>query len=570
MQTRLPYSSITLLLFSVLLFHCANPVTPEGGAKDISPPEVSGCEPPNYSTNFSSPDIHITFNEFVSLKASGSDVFISPPLTEKPDYKLRGKTVVVDFTDTLASNTTYIINFGKSITDITEGNVLANFLYVFSTGDYIDSLTISGKVITAFDNKPAKLVFAGLYRDTHDTIPFDSLPYLRPPLYLTQTDEQGMFTFQNLRTGKYKLIILDDKSGDFIYNMPAEKIAFADSLITPWSAPLEIPDSIRPDSTVAEDQPRHPQLLLKLFEEVDSTQEVTKSELLSNNLFRIIYKYPPVAPEIFPLNIDTSFGWCMEEFSRRKDTILLFTMVELPDTLILEIRDEQTVLDTVTISPTRIHDEKRSRKKGEKEKPETLPCTWKPSGIFNYLKNPMSGSLPYPVSEYDFSGIRLITGRDTIIPSVEFMDPLMRMFRVTSSWKEATMYRLLIPDSSFISYNGLANDTTLHAFQTVTLKDLGSLVINITITERPGNYIIQLMTDKEKVVEEAYTGESGPIKFAFIAPATYTIKAILDSNGNHRWDTGDYLNKSQPETVFFFPKAIEIRGNWDVEEEWKL
>jgi len=573
------------------MFRCANPVTPVGGAKDISPPEVVACDPKNNSIHFSSPDIQITFNEFISLKSSSTEIIISPPLEEKPVFKLKGKAIIIDFSDTLTANTTYIINFGKSITDITEGNVMNNFRYVFSTGDYIDSLTISGQVINAIDNEPVPEVYAELYLNTIDTIPFDSLPYLVPPLYITQTDKQGMFSLQNLRNGAYKLIVLDDQSGDFIYNMPTEKIAFSDSLITPWYDPVTIndsatPDSLMqdrktpdsaaldsatPDSLIVNNNPAHAHLLLKMFEEVDSTQEVIKSELLRNDLFRVIYKYPPHSPEIIALNIDTTLAWCMEEYSLNKDTILLFTTVVVPDTLILEIRDGQIILDTVTIEPTRMPEEKRTKKKEEeKEKPEQIIFTWEPRGAFNYFKIPLTCQLSYPVSECDLSGFQLISGGDTVTPSVEFTDPLLRQFKVTSTWKEGTSYKLLIPDSTFISYNGLSNDTTIHTFQTVVLRDLGSLAINIDISERPGNYIIQLLAEKGKVVEEKYLSESGQIKFAFIVPAKYTIKAIHDSNQNRRWDTGDYMNKIQPETVFFFPKIVEIRGNWDVEEEWNL
>ncbi|MBE0647349.1 MAG: Ig-like domain-containing protein [Bacteroidales bacterium] len=575
LQTRYLSVSLFLLLISVLMFQCANPVTPEGGAKDMSPPEVVECDPPNYSIHFSSPDIHITFNEFVSLKSTSTEIFTSPPLAKKPDYKLRGKTMIVDFKNTLDSNTTYIITFGKSISDITEGNVLNDFQYVFSTGDYIDSLSLAGQVIDAFDNTPVSEVYAELYINNNDTIPFDSLPYLVPPFYITQSNEQGMFTFHNLRDGEYKLFILADQSGEFIYNMPAEKIAFCDSLITPWFIPATVPDSTVKDSIAIESEiaaiaPDHALIKLKLFEEVDSTQEILKSELLMNDLFRVVYKYPPLSPSIIPLNLDSVQQWCMEEFSFRKDTVLLFPTIDLPDTLILEIRDGESVLDTAIISPTQLAEEKRSKKKDEKEKPERLRITWTPKGTFNYLKSPLQGQLTFPVSEYDLSGILLIHDGDTVVPVIEFTDLLFRKFTVTSTWKETTSYKLFIPDSVFISYNELTNDTTIHTFRTITLRELGSLAINIDMSAKPGNYIIQLLAEKGKVVEEKYLSESGQVKFAFIAPATYTIKAILDSNQNKRWDTGDYLNKIQPETVLLFPKNLEIRGNWDVEEEWKF
>lgn len=552
------------------MFRCANPVTPQGGAKDITAPQVVTCIPPNYSTHFLSPDIRITFNEFIALKSPGTGIFISPPLDKKPDFKLRGKTVIVDFNQALDSNTTFIINFGESISDITEGNLLLDYQYVFSTGDYIDSLSLAGKVLNAFDNQPISEAFAELYLDNNDTIPFDSLPYLIPPLYITQTDKHGMFTFSNLHPGEYKLIVLEDKSGDFIYNMPAERIAFADSLIFPWFVPEFLPDSTGQDSINPPLSPVRTELLLKMFEEPDSTQQVVKSELVMNDLFRIIYKFPTHSPAITPLNIDTTYSWCMEEFSPGKDTLLLFPTIEIPDTLILEVRDGEMVPDTVRIAPTHMAEAKHPKKTEEEEKPERLLVNWNSRGTFNYFKSPLIGLVSLPLSEYDLSGIQLISNGDTMVPTVEFTDPLVRYFKVSSSWKEGTSYKLVIPDSAFLSYNGLYNEMTVYTFKSAVLREMGSLLLNINTSEKPGNYIIQLLTDKGNVVEEKYLTESGQVKFAFIVPATYTVKVILDSNKNKRWDTGDYLKKIQPETVFFFPKPLDIRGNWDVEEEWKL
>ncbi|TSA23899.1 MAG: hypothetical protein D4R67_12645 [Bacteroidetes bacterium] len=562
---------VFLLLFLCLLvlhFQCANPVTPEGGAKDIKPPEVIGAEPPNYSTQFVSPSIRIYFNEFISLKSTGNEIFVSPPLAKKPDYKLRGKSVLINLKDSLTPNTTYNINFGRAISPITEGNILTDFNYVFSTGTFIDSLMISGSVINAFDDEPVPDVYAELYTNSVDAIPFDSLPYLVPPLYLARTDKQGRFSFHNLRNESYKLIVLDDQSGDMIYNMPAEKIAFADSLVKPWLDPGVRPDSTGSDTVPVSDSIAHKMLILRLFEEVDSSQEVARSELLKNGLIRIIYKFPPRHPRITPLNIDTTVAWCTEEYSTNRDTVLLFTQVDLPDTLILQIHDSPEILDTVTIFPTRLPPPKRG--KNEAEKPEQLSVTWDSRGNFNHLKSKLTCTFSYPVTKFDFRGILLISGGDTLIPKVSFADTLMRKIVVEATWKEATSYRLLIPDSAFITSNGLSHDTIRHTFQTVNTRDLGSLFINLNIADQPGSYIVQLLTEKGKVVEEQMISESGTVKFPFIAPAKYRIKAILDSNLNKRWDTGYYLLKKQPELVFFFPKTIEIRGNWDVEEEWNL
>ena len=570
LRKRFIHIILLLSLSSFFLFRCANPVSPTGGPKDVDPPKVVECIPVNFSTQFAEKEIRITFDEFVSLKASGSEIFISPPLSESADYRLRGKSLVIKLDDTLSPNTTYIITFGTSITDITEGNPVADLKYVFSTGTYIDSLTIGGQVINAFDNQPLPDVYALLYTDCNDTIPFDSLPYKGKPLYIAKTNDQGLFTLSNLRYDAYKLFILDDKSGDFQYNMPAERIAFADSLIYPWYRPTLVVDSLATDSLPPQDTIQYSSIELSLFEEVDSTQRLEEADLVKNNEFMIVFSFPPQKPQIIPLNIDSTQVWWMEEYSLRKDTVILWTTSEIPDTLVLKVSDNGTVLDTAIISPTTIV-AKKKKKKEEEEKPEFLTLSWTPKGgTINHFKNAITGLFSYPVTEYDFSAIRLFTESDTVVPTIEFTDSLKRKFRVDYAWKEATSYRIFIPDSSFISFNGLSHDTLIYSFQTANSRDLGSLMLNIDISANPGDYIIQLQNENGETLEEKFLNESGQVTFAFIKPQKYMLKAILDSNKNRRWDTGDYIRSVQPEKVFLFPKIIEVRGNWDVEEDWSI
>ena len=177
--------SLFLLIF---LSRCANPVTPEGGPKDVKPPKVLEADPPENSIHFHKKEIHITFNKYVQLKDHSNQVNIAPPTLRHTDIRLRGKSIVIKLNDSLKSNTTYSINFGDAISDITENNILHNFIYSFSTGSYIDSLSLSGKVINAFNLVPQKDVIAELYINENDTLPLDSLPYHVKPYYLAKTN----------------------------------------------------------------------------------------------------------------------------------------------------------------------------------------------------------------------------------------------------------------------------------------------------------------------------------------------------------------------------------------------
>ena len=167
------------LLFTALslFFGCANMKSPGGGPKDIYPPIVEESDPPNYSTYFNSKKITLTFDEFVTVSDVVKEVFISPPLQSSPEIKTKGKSVIISFDEILLDSTTYSIFFGKAIKDLTEGNPLENYNYVFSTGAKIDSLSIVGEVMDAFELKPREDVLVMLYEDDNDTIPFDSLLY---------------------------------------------------------------------------------------------------------------------------------------------------------------------------------------------------------------------------------------------------------------------------------------------------------------------------------------------------------------------------------------------------------
>ncbi len=212
--------SISLLVLSLclLLLSCANPVAPEGGPKDTKPPKVLKSDPPDFSANFKDNSIKIDFDEFIALKNQAAEVNVSPPLKTLPDLKLRGKSLIVKIDDTLAANTTYSIDFGKSISDITENNILTGFSYTFSTGPYIDSLSLRGNVMNAFDLTTPKDVFALLYIDRCDTIPMDSLPMKVKPYYVTKINEKGEFQFHNLRSSPMKLTALADLNGNLIFD----------------------------------------------------------------------------------------------------------------------------------------------------------------------------------------------------------------------------------------------------------------------------------------------------------------------------------------------------------------
>ncbi|MEI7499322.1 MAG: Ig-like domain-containing protein [Bacteroidota bacterium] len=596
MQRKTNLFFFFIIATALFLFRCANPVSPDGGPKDLKPPSVIACDPPNFAVNFMGNSFRIDFDEFINLKNPSTEVFISPPLKTPLEPRLRGKSLMMKFEDSLVKNITYSITFGNAITDFTENNILKGFNYVFATGAFVDTLSLQGNIINAFDHKPQKDVFVELYINNNDTLPFDSLPLHVPPYYLTKTDDKGNFIFNNLQDKQFKLVALSDQNGDLIFNQANEKIAFYDSLVKPFyilrktadtsrkdsalitpaknvKSKVENPDVLRKaDSTRKADSIKQYRLLypsypLFLFEETDSIQRLVRSTSQNEGMALFTFRFPANNIRFVPLNFDSVAPWYVEEYSRRRDSVSLWITRPKTDSLILKVLAGNKVLDTVMLDITKKDIQKKSEKK-EKTNQLALTSSIKGSGL-NQFKNDFVLTFSCPLIRWDFTRVSLIENKDTIYPKIEFFDSLKRKIVVHHKWLEEKGYKIIIPDSVFYGINNISHDSILMDFRTRAERDFGNFILSMNIDKRPGQYIIQLIDEKESTIyEEHIVTQSGKIHFNFMPPGKYRIKAIFDRNKNMRWDTGNYKKNLQPEEVLYFSKIIEIRSNWDVEETW--
>lgn len=569
-------------LFSLLLLcRCANPVTPEGGPKDVTPPKATDCDPPALTTHFHKKDIRITFNKYIQLKDQHNQINIAPPLLPHTDIRLHGKSIFIKLADTLKSNTTYSINFGEAILDLTENNVLHDFTYTFSTGSYIDSLSLSGRILNAFDQVPQKDVIAMLYINENDTLPLDSLPFHVKPYYMAKTNENGDFIFRNLRDVPFLLFALKDMNGDYIFNLPNEKIAFCDSLVKGIYVKPPSPETLKKDSAAKRDTLLHkkdtsvikkqttPGYTLNLFEESDSIQKILKADMINEDQVGIYYRFPTIKPEFIPMNIPDIPGWMIPEFNVTRDSVFLWLKNTGKDSLYLRLVDKGKTLDTARINLLKKSLKKKKTDKGTASLVKLKLSTNMPDGRLNQFKRDPVIIFSYPLSGQNLIRILLVDGKDTINPKLAFTDSVKRKLRVSYKWKEDRPYRLIIPDSVFRSINGHLNDSLVVSFRTHSLRDFGSIQMTISI-KYPSDYLIQLLDEKENVLERKIISASGKVKFDYLSPGKYKIKAILDRNRNGRWDTGKFSKKIQPEKVQYFQKIIEVRANWDIDESWEL
>jgi hypothetical protein len=601
-MTKVSFASLRILLplmFLVLAIRCANPVMPSGGIKDTDPPEVVISLPPNKSVLFNGRTLVLTFNEFVKLEKAQQQILISPPPQTNPEFRLRGKSLIIRFEEDLLPQTTYSVFFGDAIVDLTESNPLKGYNFVFSTGDILDSMSFKGNAFNAFDLKPAENVFAMLYLLSQaDTIPPDSLPYVKKPYYVTRTDKNGNFRFNNLKNEQFKIFALSDMNSNFIYDMAGELIAFSDSLIMPEFTPEPVIDSLlvtdslefsdeEIDTELAASQKTADSLLqlqtdslsfvhalrLAMFQEVDSTQKLLRAEIVKAGLLRFAFRQPAYDVLIKPLDSLPDSLNIMPLFNNNGDTLLWYFRAGIADSIHLTVTKDTLIRDTLHLSlnPRQAAQARRLSRRDTAER-EFLAWTANIPNRKLEIEQTLQLNFGYPVVELRLpDSVMMVVNSDTlnIAPSFARMDSLGLKYQLEYTFEPDMQYNLTVPDSVFYGLNGLTNDTMRLSFKVPPPEDYGNLFLEIS---NPGQkqFIIQLLGTKEVVLREFYLSESSTLNIRNLIPGKYLLKAIDDRNQNRRWDTGNYLKGIQPEAVYYFSKELDIRANWDFEESWKL
>ena len=357
-----------VLLMMLGLYRCANVLAPTGGPKDVTPPKVVKSIPANHSSGFRGNKFSITFDEYIKLDKLTQQLLVSPPMAELPDFRIKGKTLILQFKDRLKSNTTYSVFFGDAIQDITEGNPLHNYTYVFSTGSSVDSMSLRGQVVKAKDLKPVDNVLVMLYKNNNDTIALDSLPLRVKPFYVSKTDKKGNFIFSGLADTSYLIFALQDENYSMTFDQPTEKIAFLDSLVKPQYKPKPQIDSSLFDTITSlpadsiklitdslwhqADSLADAKLTLYklyLFQEADTVQNLLSARLLRENTVQFVFTLPGKDVTIQSLNFHPDRLWHKSEWSKSGDTLLWFLRLPHPDTLNLLFLSGKDTLDRLDL-----------------------------------------------------------------------------------------------------------------------------------------------------------------------------------------------------------------------------
>ena len=547
---------------------CANIVSPTGGPKDIVPPVVLLATPENQSSNFNEKEIHLTFDEYVTLNNPNNNILISPPLEKNPDYKLNGKSLIIKFKETLKNETTYSINFGESIKDLHEGNIFKDYSYVFSTGENIDSLTLEGKLLQAIDHKPSADYFVMLYCDENDTISLDSLPYLVKPYYITKSDKEGNFKFSGLKDSDYLIFALKDENSNLRFDLPNESIAFLDSLVKPIHNSQCI---IHNDSVKQEVEETEPLVLYSFLEE-DTVQKLLKKEIVEDGLLRFAFNRPAQNVKIEILeSLPDTFN-IYPTYSADYDTILWYYTPN-KDSLLFTINYDTLINDTTQIS---LKNRKANSRRGKQENiSKSLEIKTNINAgkltpeqdLILTFKEPVTDIMIRDTSWY-------IVDKDTIINDLHFtkIDSFGLKYKLDKTLAPEKSYKIIIPDSVFYSFKGVTNDTTEFSFKVPEISQYGNIFVTVEVPENVPQIIVELLDDKDKFIARQIISETQKIEFKYLSPKKYKLKAILDKDSNGKWTPGNYGKKLLPEPIYFHKDVFDVKANWDIdlEETWKF
>ncbi|WP_121964288.1 Ig-like domain-containing protein [Myroides sp. N17-2] len=528
------YFIVCFTIFCFITFsNCAKRGFISGGDKDTIPPVVLGSNPKNHSIHFDKKQITIDFDEFVKIKNANQNLIISPPMDRMPEVLPMGnarKTVTINLIDSLKANTTYSFNFGDAIIDNNEGNVLKQFKYIFSTGDYIDSLKLGGTIKSAHQLKSDNFVNVMLY----DAETFkDSTIYRQKPLYVTNTlDSLTTFSIENIKAGKYYLVALKDKNSNFMFNPVEDKIAFI-------KEPIEIPTDKTFDLT--------------LFKSEEKFVATRPAQITQNKW------YIPYTGNAEDAKVEV----------KKNGIIVPSTYTYMPEKDSLQVWFPKIEADSLHITAS----------KGEFTKTFMVKPRPKMKEIDSLSVNASSGTLHFlsdlfietstPVKNIKKELITILNKDSVAIPFEIDNKSLEQKIFLKFKKEELDSYKVSVMPGAITDFFGKANDTLIINSKTQAYTDYGNLTITLNGLKR-FPVIVELLDEREKVVVSQSSDSKNTFEFTLLPPRQYYIRVIYDDNKNGKWDTGYYWDRRQPEETVYFPEQIDVRANWDIKEQISL
>lgn len=523
------------LLFSIVISSfipgCASIQQPSGGPKDSIPPNVVSESPENLTRNFTAREVIIEFDEYIKLNNEFQEFSISPDLDVPPEYKIKKRSLIITLPDTLAENTTYSISLGEGLVDFNESNPLVNYRYVFSTGDEIDSLSISGTVTNAISLQPETDINVLLIPVSQDSIFGKTKANI-----FTKTDSSGNFILQNLSETAYRIYALKEEASDRIYNNPEELIGFLE-------------DSIYLDQNISG-------IKLKTFKAIPENFRVLDRDIENSGRIMFVFNKSLQNPSLNVLNETELNTNKIVEFTKTRDSAYLWLPKLEFDSINVQINDNGQALDTITL---------RRNQSDEYDRTITITDNLGNQRVDQVRNVIFTGSSP--IQSADISKIKLIedtTERTNFQVSLDKEN--IRRAHLRYRWRPKRTYVLELQEGAFIGQFGELSKAGQRKFTFDDSGNYGDIILNIQLPDS-NNYIIELIKeDKSYVIQANVINQSQKISYKQLPGQSYTVRVVYDENANNKWDTGNLNTKTQPEELWYWDKVITVRPNWEQEE----
>ena len=601
---RLLRAAVLLLFATAFLSRCASMMTPTGGPRDTLPPVILNMTPDNFSVN--RPTVHhekiyIEFDEFVQLKDQQKEFFTSPQMKKKPLVSMRGKGIVVQLRDTLEANTTYALNFGSAVRDNNEGNPLYSMRYVFSTGPTIDSMIFSGYTADSYKADSVSKSFIWFFPadSVENVAEYDSTIFKYKPAVIARAENNGIFIAQNLKPIPYRVYAVQDKNDNQMYEPGSDQVGFLEKSYNP----AEMPDFAMWYDSIRQYVTAEPQLYLRMF-----TDKAFRRQLLSQTERPLQHKamlyFGAAHPRIERIRFDSipEDRVIVDPQTVGRDTIALwFNMPSsaLPDTIKGEItyfkHDTVNVLQEVTeplklswrLIETKEQEKEREKLERDRRKAEAAGEEWvepkKPnpfavklptSGDIN-PENHLTAEFDYPLVSVDSS--RLLLTRLLEDNSVEDVPVHMvrdtgqlRKWYIRAPWKTAGQYTLTIPAGAITDVAGLSNDSIVGKYTVLDPEKFATVKIHVNGRDDGTKYIVQLLDGNNALKQERRDVTTGDIQFNYVPAGEIKFRIIEDRNGNGKWDTGNLVERRQPERAEIYANdegedTFATKTNWEIE-----
>ena len=583
---------IFIIIAAAVMYSCANIGNPSGGPIDKTPPIFMRSNPTPNAVNVKDRKIEIFFDEIVTLKDPSTKIIVSPAQTEMPRMSALGRKVTVELVDSLLPNTTYTIDFSNSIQDNNEGNAIDNFAFAFSTGSVIDSMRVSGYVIDSRTLEPMQSVVVGLQSNLADSA-FHKEKLQRVAL----TNDRGQFTIRNVSPGSYHIFALKDLDRDYKFGNPTEDIAFLDSIIVPSIGSREAADTVyndlnEIDTIMRATRPAYfpNDILLSMF------NEDRKSQYLANNLrvdsTRISLTFAAASDTLPSLSIvgrnDVPDQWYTLERSQTNDTLTYWIRpphLVSADTLMVATTylrtDTASNLSWGTDTLKFTFQRQKAKKKKKNEETDSLeqirfmelhPLANGTQEVYA----PLLLQTGTPIERYSREAFHLQRKlqNDTIfypaeIKSIALRDSTLnrRDLMLKVDWEPGAAYTLAVDSLAMTDIYGLQTKPLKVDFNVRKMEEYGNIVFNIPAVR--DSAIVELLDGTEKIVLRAPV-KNHRAELLNLLPGKYYARLFIDRNGNGKYDTGNYDMHLQPEETVYYPGAINLKKNWDVEQTWDI